>query len=162
MRECTFVHTCVSTKMRVCVPVCVRAAMHTGNDRCQHLWAVMRLRPAGAVSSLGPGGGPLSCLVARAQPSYSTCDLLCLQEGGTCFMHGGYLQAGVSRLWDQERLPGGQAAPPSPLYGHSPHLWKERGRKAGREGGKRKKKGRGPSLVGQWLTPCSQCQGAWV
>ena len=122
MRECTFVHMCVSTKMRVCVPVCVRAAMHTGNDRCQHLWAVMRLRPAGAVSSLGPGGGPLSCLVARAQPSYSTCDLLCLQEGGTCFMHGGYLQAGVSRLWDQERLPGGQAAPPSPLYGHSPHL----------------------------------------
>ena len=82
----------------------------------------MQLRPASALSSLGPGGGPLSCLVATARPSQSARDSLCLQEGGTCFMHGGYLQAGLSRLWDQERLPCGRAAPSGPLLSHSPHL----------------------------------------
>ena len=79
----------------------------------------MRLKPASAVSCLGPSGGPLSCLVAAAQPSQSAHDSLCLQEGRTCLMRRWYLQAGVSRFWDQERLPGGQAGPSGPLHSHS-------------------------------------------
>ena len=76
----------------------------------------MQLKPA---SCLGPSGRPLSCLVAAAQPSQSAHDSLCLQEGGTCLVHRWYLQAGVSRFWDQECLPGGQAGPSVPLHSHS-------------------------------------------
>ena len=79
----------------------------------------MLLKPASAVSCLGPSGGPLSCLVAAAQPSQSAQDSLCLQEGGTCLVRRWYLQAGVSRLWNQERLPGGQAGLSGPLHSHS-------------------------------------------
>ena len=78
-----------------------------------------RLKPASAVSCLGPSGGPLSCLVAAAQPSLSAHDLLCLQEGRTCLVRRWYLQAGVSRFWDQECLPGGQVGLSVPLHSHS-------------------------------------------
>ena len=71
-------------------------------------WRIPGMEEPGRLQSMG-----------SRRPSQSAHDLLCLQEGGTCLVSRWYLQAGVSRLWDQERLPGGQVGTSGPLHSHS-------------------------------------------